>query len=357
MNTYIKFIIFSFLKAFAYVIAIFFSLVIILNVLTEIEFFNDIEVKFYFPIYLAFLNSLSLIFEMFPFIFLLTTQIFFINIFNENQFEIFKYSGLKNLSLIKILTLNSFFIGLLIIIFFYTISSNFKSLYLEIKNKFSQDQKYLAVITNNGLWIKDTVENQNFIIHASEIDRNYLRNTFISQFSNKNETVRHIQSEKIDITKNEWLILNPNIYQDNIVRSEKSLKLNLNFNYEKIQSLFSNLSSLSILKLYELKKNYKSLNYSTTEVDLQINKILSYPIYLMLMTILGSVIMLKIKKYRGNVIKISFGLFISVIIYYINNFFNVMGQSEKLPIIISIWLPLIILFLFNVFFSFKVNAK
>ena len=77
----------------------------------------------------------------------------------------------------------------------------------------------------------------------------------------------------------------------------------------------------------------------------------------MLMTILGSVIMLKIKKYRSNVLKISFGLFISVIIYYINNFFSVMGQSEKLPIIISIWLPLTILFIFNVFFSYKVNAK
>ena len=88
------------------------------------------------------------------------------------------------------------------------------------------------------MWIKDSLENQNFIIHASEIDGNYLRNTFISQFTNKNETVRHIQSEKIDITSNEWLIFNPNIYQNNVVRSEKNLRLNLNFNYEKYKDYF-----------------------------------------------------------------------------------------------------------------------
>ena len=37
--------------------------------------------------------------------------------------------------------------------------------------------------------------------------------------------------------------------------------LNSNFNYEKIQSLFSNLSSLSILRLLDLRKNYLLLNY------------------------------------------------------------------------------------------------
>ena len=36
-----------------------------------------------------------MIFEMFPFIFLITSQAFFIKLFNNNELEIFKYSGLK----------------------------------------------------------------------------------------------------------------------------------------------------------------------------------------------------------------------------------------------------------------------
>ena len=43
------------------------------------------------------------------------------------------------------------------------------------------------------------------------------------------------------------------------------LNFNSNFDYKKIQSLFSNLSSLSLIELFDLRNNYKSLGYSTTD--------------------------------------------------------------------------------------------
>ena len=69
MKTYIIFLINSFLRTFIYVTSIIFCLIFILNLLTEIEFFREIDVNYYFPIYLSILNSPSLLFEMFPFIF------------------------------------------------------------------------------------------------------------------------------------------------------------------------------------------------------------------------------------------------------------------------------------------------
>ena len=78
MKVYIKFILSLFLRSFFYVLLIMLSLVFILNLLSEIEFFKDFEVRNYFPAYVSLLNSPSLIFEMFPFIFLISTQLFFI---------------------------------------------------------------------------------------------------------------------------------------------------------------------------------------------------------------------------------------------------------------------------------------
>ena len=97
MKTYTKFLIFNFTKSFIYVTFILLGLIIILNVLGELEFFKKINVSSLFPIYLALLNAPSFIFEMFPFIFLLSTQLFFVNIIEDNQIQIFKYSGLKNI--------------------------------------------------------------------------------------------------------------------------------------------------------------------------------------------------------------------------------------------------------------------
>ena len=103
MKTYTKFLIFTFLISFLYVTGIMFSLVFILNLLSEIEFFKNINVTTNFTLFLSLINSPSMIFEMFPFIFLITTQLFFIKLFQNNEIEIFKYSGLKNSKIIAIL--------------------------------------------------------------------------------------------------------------------------------------------------------------------------------------------------------------------------------------------------------------
>ncbi len=357
MKTYHKFILTIFLKSFVYVFFVMFSLVLILNILSELEFFRNIEVSLYLPIYISFLNSPSLIFEMFPFIFLIGTQLFFINLFNDNQIQIFKYSGLKNSKILLIISSFSIILGIIIITLFYNFSSNLKNLYLEIKNNYSSDDKYLAVITQNGLWIKDSFDDHTYIINAQKINDKFLINTFITKFDKNYEVIKNIQSKKINIENNYWVAQNVKIYQNNESEEIDQFKLYSNFNYEKIQSLFSNLSSLSIIELMDLRKNYKSLNYSITEVDLQINKIFSYPIYLSLMTIFSAIIMFNIKRYSSATFKISIGLFLSVIIYYINNFFNVMGKTEKFSILVSIWLPLLILLLINIIMINRINEK
>ena len=91
MKTYIKFILKTFFKSFIFVFSIIFCLVFILNILSELEFFKNIKVTTLFPLYISFLNSPSLIFEMFPFIFLISTQVFFINLFTDNQIQVFNY--------------------------------------------------------------------------------------------------------------------------------------------------------------------------------------------------------------------------------------------------------------------------
>ena len=98
MKIYIKFFTLIFLKSLLYVISIMFSLIFILNLLTELEFFKEIEVTSGFPILLSLLNSPSMIFEMLPFIFLITTQLFFI-IFSETTIRLISDSLSKNITI------------------------------------------------------------------------------------------------------------------------------------------------------------------------------------------------------------------------------------------------------------------
>ena len=357
MKTYTKFIVNGFIKSFFNVFFVMISLVFILNILKEIEFFSDKEVNSLYPIYLSLMSSPSIIFEMFPFVFLIATQFFFLKLFNNDEINIFKYSGLKNIKIINILSFVSFFIGILTITLFYSLSSNLQHYYLQVKNQFSDDKLYLAVINKNGLWIKDVINNQTSIINSSKIENNFLTNTFITTFDEDFNLIRSLKSDKIDIRDNEWLIYNATVFKDNLSLKSDLIKFRSNFNQKRIESLFSNLSSLSLLKLVDLRQNYKSLNYSTVDVDMQIYKVATYPLFLVIMTILSSIIMLNTKKSSSKVLKIIIGLFFSVVIYYINNFFNVMGSTEKLPLMVSIWTPIIFLSLINLIMLVNINEK
>ena len=118
---------------------------------------------------------------MFPFILLITIQLFFIKLFENKEIEIFKYSGLKNSTILSIISILSFITGIFVVTIFYNFSSNFKNIYLEFKSNYVIDGKYLAVVTKNGLWIKDKIEDKIIITNSSSISENYLVNNFITE--------------------------------------------------------------------------------------------------------------------------------------------------------------------------------
>ena len=357
MKIYIKFFTLIFLKSLLYVISIMFSLIFILNLLTELEFFKEIEVAASFPIFLSLLNSPSMLFEMLPFIFLITTQLFFIKLFNNNEIEIFKYSGLKNTNILKIFSLIAILTGIILTIVFYNFSAVFKNFYLEKKTKFTADSKYLAVITKNGLWIKDEIDEKIYIVNSSKIESNFLINNFITEFNQDYEVIRNLKSDKINIQNKVWQAYDVKVYNKNNYEKKKQLNIKTNFDYKRIQTLYSNLSSLSFIKLYELRKNYKKLNYSLTEINLQFFEILSFPLYLFLVALFSSLIMFRVKRLHNTTFKISLGLFFSVIIYYVNNFFMVMGSTERISLILAVFIPLILLTIINSLMLNKINEK
>ena len=357
MKVYIKFFTILFLESFFYVVAIMLSLVFLLNLLSELEFFKNIEVSSYFPLFLSLLNSPSMIFEMFPFIFFITAQLFFIKLFDNNEIDTLKYSGLKNTKILMFLGIISFISGVLAVLIFYNFSSNLKNVYMNLKSPHTNDGKYLAVVTKNGLWIKDLIDNKTLIVNSSKIDKNYLIDNFITEFDNDFKVSRNIKSNKIDITNKKWIMHDAIIYEKNKRNISGTLEIDTHFNYETIQSLYSNLSSLSIFELYELRQNYKSLGYSITEVNLQMLKLTSYPIYFFLMTLFSSLLMFRMKYQYNTALKISVGLFLTVIIYYLNNFFVVLGSTERIPLIISVFFPLLLLTIINSFMLEKVNER
>ena len=270
---YQKYIINNFLLKFLNISVIFFALTFILSILEEITFLKDIQVSFWYPYFLTILSAPITLFEIFPFIFLLTTQFLFFELFKKKELSLLKVNGLSNLKIIKILFFLSLIIGFFNILVYYNIASKLNFQYSNIKNKFSDDNKYLAMVTQSGLWIKDEVDGKTFLIKSELIKDNILSKTIINEFNDDFELIQTIQSQKIDISQNKWIIFNPIITKNNISqKGDKQIYLQTNFNETRINNLFSNISTLDILKLFNLMEDYKKIGYSPDDVYLHLLK-------------------------------------------------------------------------------------
>jgi len=163
-------------------------------------------------------------------------------------------------------------------------------------------------------------------------------------------------AEKADISTKLWKLNNVKMinYKG---QNEKHSKIEYksSFNGEIIANLFSNLNSLNLYQLYELSENYKKIGYSTTNVRVHLNKLYSMPIFFLLMTVLGFLIMINFKFIKTKFFTVVIGVIVSVMVYYINYFSSIFGANETLPIGLSIWLPHLILLLICSIVMVRIN--
>ena len=358
IKTFEKYLIVLFAKKIVNVSFIFLALVFILSVFEEISFFKDMDVSISFPFLLTALNTPSTLFNIFPVIFLISTQFFFLELINKNELEVLKVNSLNNFKIIKILFFTSILLGSLLVLIFYNFSSTMKFAYLDLKNDYSNDNKYLAVVTENGLWIKDEIDKKIYIIQASDIEGTYLKEVSIFEFNKSFDLSRVIEAKKVNIIDYEWVIFSPNVsINNNNTSLNESINIVTHFNHSKIKSLFRSLSSLNIFELIKQRNEYKSLGYSTSEINSHLNRLYSFPFFVTIMTLLASIIMLNIKKSKPIIFHIILGIFLSVSVYYFYFLFNLFGESGKIPILVSIWAPLVMFSLFIIIGLIRINEK
>ena len=102
----------EFLKVIANMSIVFFCLGFVLNLFEEINFFKDYDVNIDVPIILTALFVPSLLYNMFPFVTLLSGIWFFLKIKKTDEITAMKVSGMSNFSVIMIPSILSIIIGI-----------------------------------------------------------------------------------------------------------------------------------------------------------------------------------------------------------------------------------------------------
>lgn len=357
----------EFFKSFGVVFLVFFSLSLLINFVEEITFFKDKEIQNFtlFISYLSISKTPNTIIELFIFIILFTGIIFFVKLQKSNEINTIMLSGISKTIPILVPGLISFFLGVFILFVFSPISSTSLKFYEETKRLFSSNDN-LVVINDNGLWFKENLENGYNIIRANKIlnnDFTKLTNVTIYNLDKSFNFIKRLDSDEIIIKNKNWMMFNTKVLnnqtdfslKDNNYSSDTEFVSTININ--NLKKFFSNANTVSF---WEIGDNIKVLNergYSADELKVKLHKYLSLPIFLLAMILVSTIFTISINKEYNTLMYLFFGIIIGFIIYFFNDLSIAVGLANKLPLIMSVWSPVIIIMFLSIINLMRINEK
>jgi len=350
----------QFIKIVFIISIIFFCMGFIMNIFEEINFFKDFEINIITPVLLSLLFIPSLLNDFFPFVILLSGIWFFLKIKKTDELTAMNVSGISNLSIIIIPSILSIILGIFFVIAINPITSVLVKKYETLKGNYEKDQDYLATVTVNGIWIKEKGLKANYMVRASNLEKENLLEVTIYEFDKNNNFKRRIEAESADISSLKWNLKNIKIIDTDGIESTKSIKDPSYFSMydiKKIKSLYANLDTISFWNLDKEIKLLEQRGYSAREMQVILHRSLAFPFFLLSMLLLSSVFTLGTTFNDNNWTYIFLAIISSVLIFFFNDFSAALGKTDKLPIELSVWMPIAIIFVFSTVGIIHANQK
>jgi len=230
--------------------------------------------------------------------------------------------------------------------------------YETVKQNYSGNDN-LLVMSNTGLWVKEKKNNETIIIRADKIidqDFKNLKNITIYKFSNDGDLQKRIDAKKAGVQSGYWALNDVKILdQNNTNKKEKKLSFETNISLNNLRNFFSNSDTLSIWNINDEIKQIKERGYYGQELIITFNKYLSLPFLLASMVILATFFTIKNGYQFNNFIYAFFGVMTGIFVYFLSDLSIAIGKSGKIPLIMSVWIPVLLIMILSIYSIIKEN--
>jgi lipopolysaccharide export system permease protein len=339
------------------------SIILLINLLDEFNFFKSKkDLKFIFFIIFTILKIPNVLINLFPFIVLFGGIVFYLKIYNHNEVISLRVMGYSNIQIILIPALTSFVIGYIIVFLIVPFSSSMLRYYEDLRSEYNET-KNLVFVNETGIWILDKNEKEKNIIRIEKISKDYsvVSQITIYNYDSSNNFIRRIDATEGFIKDKNWQLNKVHIISSNKKNNKENYINNYNYvsnvNINELKNVYKNTDTTSFLDINKEMSILEDKGYSTIDLRIRYQKLISFPIYLLAMSILSGLMIINLGK-TSNYLKYgSYGVIISTIIYFLNDLSITIAKSGIISVDFSVWIPIFLIILINLVGITQVNAK
>jgi lipopolysaccharide export system permease protein len=358
-----RYIINEYIKSLFIVIAVMLSIILLINLLDEFNFFKSKkDLKFIFFIIFTILKIPNVLINLFPFIVLFGGIVFYLKIYNHNEVISLRVMGYSNIQIILIPALTSFVIGYIIVFLIVPFSSSMLRYYEDLRSEYNET-KNLVFVNETGIWILDKNEKEKNIIRIEKISKDFsvASQITIYNYDSSNNFIKRIDATEGIIKDKNWQLNKVHIISSNKKNNKENFLNNYNYtsniNINELKNVYKNTDTTSLLDINKEMSILEDKGYSTIDLRIRYQKLISFPIYLLAMSILSGLMIINLGK-TSNYLKYgTYGVIISIIIYFLNDLSITIAKSGIISVDFSVWIPIFLIILINLVGITQVNAK
>jgi len=358
-----RYIISEYIKSLFVVTAVMLSIILLINLLDEFNFFKSKkDLKFIFFIIFTILKIPNVLINLFPFIILFSGIVFYLKIYNHNEVISLRVMGYSNIQIILIPALTSFVIGYVIIFLIVPFSSSMLKYYEELRSEYNET-KNLVFVNETGIWIHDKNEKEKNIIRIEKINKDFsiISQITIYNYDISNNFIKRLDASDGIIKDKNWQLNKVYIITANKKNNKENYLSNYNYasniNIHQLKNVYKNTDTTSLLDINKEMLILEDKGYSTIDLRIRFQKLISFPIYLLAMSVLSGLMIINLGK-TSNYLKYgTYGVIISIIIYFLNDLSITIAKSGIISVDFSVWIPIFLIILINLVGITQVNAK
>jgi len=333
-----------FLATLALMLAIFFGLLFLLDLIEEIRRTD----AFSAALSLALLHTPRSAYNILPLIVVLSAIALFLRLARSSELVAIRAAGRSALRTLVAPVMAAFAFGLMAVAVLDPLAAATDKRYAVLAARFSQGGTTDASFASDGLWLRQGDAQSQWVIHAARAnpDGTALYDLSFLAFGPTGGPKLRIEAASADLSGGQWLANDAKEWSfatgtnpEAAAVHHDRLALTTDLTAAQIRDSFGAPGTVSIWDLPAYIADLNRAGFSSRRHSVWLQMELALPVLLSAMVLVGAGFTMRHTRFGGTGMLVMLGLGAGIAVFFVRNFAQVLGESGQIPILLAAWSP------------------
>lgn len=336
-----------FLKTFAGVAAVFFLIMVFIDLVEQLGRFSDTEASLADILGLTLLNVPQGVYRILPLIMIIATVTLFLSLARSSEMVVTRAAGRSAIRALLSPVLMAFLIGVFGVAMLNPIVAA-TSREFEARSNALKGEDRVLTLGSTGLWLRQGDAESQTVIRAegANLDGTELRNATFLTFTVDGTPRERIAARHARLIDGAWFMEGTKVWPlagaatpEAEAQQQATFVLPSTLTADQIRDSFGTPSSIPIYDLPAFIARLQTAGFSAQRHLVWFQTELAMPVFLVAMVMIGASFTLRHQRGGQTGLMVLLAILISFGTYFVRNFAAILGENGQLPAALAAWAP------------------